>query len=134
MKPFDTNVLSANMVAQAGAKAALEHKDEWQKEMLDRAMENQTRIKEIVDEVDGTFIPVFPSRTNMLVIDISKTGLDPETVQRMMLREHDVFVRSGGYVSKRYGNRFIRVSFTVKDDGIERFSKAFLKTMGALRE
>ncbi len=129
MRPYNTNPLSGNIIAQVGAKKALETKREWLPEMLAQSMKNQNVVKEAVDEVEGAFIPVFPSRTNMLIIDISKTGLNPLVVQDRLLSEHDVFIRSGTYVSKRYGENFIRISFTVPPKGIKRFKDAFLDIM-----
>ena len=128
-RPFDTNVLSANAVAQAGAKKALEIKSKWLPDMLDTANANQEVIKKAVDKVEGAFIPVFPSRTNMLVIDISGTGKKPDWIQEQMLKRHGVFVRGGGYVSKGFGERFLRVSFTVPREGAQRFYHGFLDVM-----
>jgi histidinol-phosphate/aromatic aminotransferase/cobyric acid decarboxylase-like protein len=95
-------------------------------------MRNQEIIKGAVEKVNGTFIPVFPSYANMLVVDVGNTGVDPDKVQEKMLYEHKVFVRSGKYVSKAYGSRFIRVSFTVPEDGAQKFAKAFVQVMGEL--
>ncbi len=133
MHKYRTNVLSANVLAQVGAKTALERKDEWLDDMLSQARRNQRLIKECVEEIDDVFLPVYPSNTNMFAIDIGGTGVSPEELQEKLLYEHDVFVRSGTYVSKSSGDDFIRVSFTVPEDGIKRFTKVLPETIEELR-
>ena len=132
LRHYDTNVLSVNILAQVGARAALETKGEWMADMVAVARNNQNIIKEAVDRVPGAFIPVFPSSTNMLVIDIADTGVDPDDLQREMLLEDHVFIRSGGYVSAAFGHRFVRVSFTVPEEGARRFADSFVRRMGEL--
>ncbi len=51
-----------------------------------------------------------------------------------LLFEHNVFVRSGKYVSRRFGDKFIRVSFSVPKQGVERFAEAFPGVIGELRD
>ncbi len=130
---YRTNVLSANVLAQVGAKTALETKDEWIDDMVEQSRKNQRMIKECVEDIDGLFLPVYPSNTNMFAIDIAETGIKPEKLQEKLLYEHDVFVRSGTYVSKNAGEDFIRVSFTVPEEGIERFTDVLPKTIEELR-
>jgi aspartate/methionine/tyrosine aminotransferase len=132
LKVYNTNVLSANVLAQRAALAALKTKHEWLDGLRKAVMRNQEIIKSAVDKVNGAFIPVYPSYANMLVIDVGNTGVDPDKVQEKMLYEHQVFVRSGKYVSKVYGARFIRVSFTVPEEGAHKFAKSFVKVMGEL--
>ena len=86
-----------------------------------------------MDEVEGAFLPVYPSMANMFVIDISATGLKTQPIQDKLLFEHDVFVRAGEYVSKKFGHNFIRASFTVEEEGARRFRQAFPKVMEELR-
>ncbi|MFW5945685.1 MAG: pyridoxal phosphate-dependent aminotransferase [Candidatus Natronoplasma sp.] len=118
---YRTNVLSANVLAQVGAKTALETKDQWLDDMVEQSRKNQRLIKECVEGIADVFLPVYPSNTNMFAIDIGGTGISPETLQEKLLYEHDVFVRSGTYVSKSSGEDFIRVSFTVPEEGVRRF-------------
>jgi len=134
MLPYNANVLSVNVIAQRAALAALRTKGEWMAGMVEAARRNQARVKNAVDQVEGAFIPVYPSSTNMLVIDISGTGVDPQAVQDRLLYGHGIFVRSGHYVSKRFGEHFIRVSFTVPEEGAERFEAAFPQVMNELRK
>ncbi len=130
---YRTNVLSANVLAQVGAKTALETKDEWLDDMVERSRKNQELIKECVEDIDDLFLPVYPSHTNMFAIDISETRISPEDLQEKLLYEHDVFVRSGTYVSKDSGEDFIRVSFTVPEEGVRRFTDVLPEAVEELR-
>ncbi|MDO9537031.1 MAG: pyridoxal phosphate-dependent aminotransferase [Thermoplasmata archaeon] len=133
MMPYNTNVLSVNILAQRAALAAMKDIDNWLPRLRKQLMENQRIIKEAVDKVEGCYLPVYPSHTNMFVIDIHETGVDPDKLQDKLLYDHKVFVRSGNYVSKAFGGRFIRVSFSVTQEGAEKFAEAFPKVMAELR-
>jgi len=130
---YRTNVLSANVIAQVGAKKALETKEEWLPDMLEQSRKNQKIIKEAVEEIPDVHLPVYPSSTNMFVIDVEKTGLDPQKIQKKLLYEHDVFVRGGNYLSKTAGDKFIRVSFTVPEEGARKFAEKLALVMDDLR-
>jgi aspartate/methionine/tyrosine aminotransferase len=121
---YNTNVLSVNILAQTAALTALDSKKEWLGNVVKTCRDNQERIRSAVDNIDGCFLPVYPSSTNMFLIDVSGTGLDPDAIQKKLLYEHKVFVRSGNYVSKKFGNRFIRTSFSVPKEGCKRFVDA----------
>jgi aspartate/methionine/tyrosine aminotransferase len=131
MLPYNTNVLSVNVLAQRAALTALETKGEWFPRVLAICHRNQERIRLAVEAIDGAFLPVYPSRTNMFVIDVSELGLDPAKVEESLLYDHGVFVRGGGYVSKQFGNRFIRVSFSVPEDQCQRFAMALPEVLQA---
>jgi len=130
---YNTNVLSVNILAQRAALRALETKDKWMSNVVETCRSNQEMIKDAVDKIEGCFLPVYPSSTNMFLIDISATGIQPDEVQYKLLYEHKVFVRSGNYVSKRYGNRFIRASFSVPEEGCKRFVEALPLVIEELR-
>ncbi len=130
---YRTNVLSANVIAQVGAKKALETKDGWLPDMLKRSRKNQAIIKEAVDKIPDISLPVYPSNTNMFVIDVEKTGLDPQEIQEKLLYEHDVFVRGGNYLSKTAGDKFIRISFTVSEEGTRKFAERLPMVLDDLR-
>jgi aspartate aminotransferase len=134
MEPYNTNVLSVNILAQRAALSALKTKEKWIGNVVGVCRENQRLIKEAVDKIEGAFLPVYPSSTNMFPVDISGTGLEPDEVQKKLLYEHDVFVRSGRYVSKKLGARFIRVSFSVPTDGCRKFVEALPVVIEELRE
>ena len=125
MMPYNTNVLSVNILAQRAALAAMQSIDNWLPALRSQMLKNQEIIKTAVDKVDGCFLPVYPSSTNMFVIDISQTGVDPDELQDKLLYEHKIFIRSGNYVSKSFGEKFVRVSFSASQSGIEKFAAIF---------
>ena len=130
---FNTNDLGVNVLSQAAALAALRTKPQWIGAVVRQTRANGARIRDVVAGVPGATLPVYPSRANMMVIDIAPTGVSPDAVQDEMLRHHGVFVRAGNYLSPKHGGRFVRVSFSNPPTDIERFATAFPVTMKALR-
>jgi aspartate/methionine/tyrosine aminotransferase len=129
---FNTNDLGVNVLAQAAALAALRTKPNWIADVVRQTRANGGRIREVVAGVPGTSLPVYPSRANMMVIDIAPTGVSPDALQDEMLRRHGVFVRAGNYLSPSHGNRFVRLSFSNPPKDIERFAAAFPVAMRSL--
>jgi aspartate aminotransferase len=129
---FNTNDLGVNVLSQVAALAALRSKPEWIGSVVRQTRANGARIRDVVAGVPGTSLPVYPSRANMMVIDLGSTGVRPEAVQEEMLRRHGVFVRAGNYLSPAHGGRFVRVSFSNPPGDIERFASAFPAAMRAL--
>ncbi len=129
---FNTNDLGVNILAQVAARAALRSKAAWIGEVVRQTRANAARIREVVEHVPRTSLPVYPSRANMMVIDVGELGLSPDAIQDRMLREHGVFVRAGNYLSPKHGNRFVRVSFSNPPSDIERFARAFPETVREL--
>jgi len=127
--PYNTNDLSVNVLAQRGALAALETKDRWFPKTFKTCRDNQKLIKDAVAKVEGAFLPVYPSQANMFCIDIGATGANPDTVEERLLFDHNVFIRSGNYVSRKFGSRFVRVSFSVPTPMAQRFARAFPAVM-----
>ncbi len=125
VEPFLVNKLGTNVLAQRAGVAALATKKEWMPAVVRQARENQRAIADVVAKIQDLFIPVFPSSSNTLVIDVSCRNLDPDEIERKLLFEHKVFVRGGPYLSKRFGRKFVRLSFTVPREGVERFARAF---------
>jgi aspartate/methionine/tyrosine aminotransferase len=134
LRPFNINVLSINVVAQRGALAALETKDKWLNNVVSILRKNQEHIKNCVEKIDGAFLPVYPSSTNMFVIDIGEIGIDPDEVQKKLLFDYNVFLRSGNYVSKRFGNKFVRTSFSIPEEQCLKFCEIFPKVIEELRK
>ncbi|MEM4161387.1 MAG: pyridoxal phosphate-dependent aminotransferase [Thermoplasmata archaeon] len=132
LRPYNTNDLSINVLGQRAALAALQTKKEWFPKVKEVCRRNQAHIKEACDKIEGVFLPVYPSQANMFVIDISKTGIMPDAVQNELLYEHKIFVRSGTYVSKRFGQNFIRVSFSVPEEHAIAFKEKFPMVMEKL--
>ena len=124
--------LGINVVGQRASIAALETKPEWLPGLVKTALHNQSLIKSAVDKIDGAELPVYPSAASMMVIDISKHNANPQDVQDKLLYENDIFVRAGNYVSARFGDNFIRVSFSIPTPEVERFVEVFPKVMDEL--
>ena len=132
IKRYDTNVLGANVLAQRAALAALQCKKEWLPNVRGIVAKNQEVIRGAVKKLKGATLPVFPSRANMFCIDIAPTGVDPDVVEERLLHDHLIHLRAGGYLSKRSGSKFVRVSFTIPTEQCERFAAAFSPLMEKL--
>ncbi|MCK9152195.1 pyridoxal phosphate-dependent aminotransferase [Methanobacterium alcaliphilum] len=126
------NDLGTNVMAQSGAIAALKSKNEWIDYIRDQTRSNQKIIKNAVDQVEGAFIPVYPSDGNMMAIDLKGTGIDPMDMTNYLL-ERKVFVRQGAYTSKSFGNRYLRVSFSVPEYQVKIFAERFLEGIKSLK-
>lgn len=122
---YHTNDLGVDVVAQWAARAALRTKATWFPAVRRQTRENATRIRDVVEKVPGTRLPVFPSEANMFVIDLTGAQIAPEELQRELLLQHGVFLRAGNYLSPGFGSQFIRVSFSNPPSDIDRFVKAF---------
>lgn len=134
LRPYNINVLSINVLAQRAALTALQTKEKWLGNVVSITRKNQEHIKTCVDTIDGAFLPIYPSHTNMFVIDINDTGINTDQVQERLLFDHHVFVRGGNYVSKRFGKRFVRTSFSIPEEQCLQFCKVFPKVIEDLRK
>ncbi len=132
LRRFDTNVLGVNVLAQRAALAALKSKKEWLPGIRRICGKNQEMIRGAVGKVDGTSLPVYPSKANMFVIDLASTGVNPEVVEERLLFDHLVHTRAGSYLSKKHGGKFLRVSFTVSEADCKRFAESFPVVMDKL--
>jgi aspartate aminotransferase len=130
---YNTNDLGVNILAQVAARAALRTKPTWIGEVVRQTRANGARIRDVVAGVPGAALPVYPSRANMMVIDLGDSGPKPEALQEELLRRHGVFVRAGNYLSPKHGGRFVRVSFSNPPGDIERFARAFPEAVRTLR-
>ena len=133
LRQMDTNVLGVNVLAQRAALAALRTKKEWLPEVRRICERNQATIRRAVEKVDGASLPVYPSKANMFVIDLSQTGVDPEAVEERLLFDHLVHTRAGSYLSRKHGSKFLRVSFSVPEADCKRFAEAFPAVIERLR-
>ena len=132
LRRMDTNVLGVNVLAQRAALAALRSKEEWLPGVRRTCEANQATIRRAVEKVDGASLPVYPSKANMFVIDLSSTRADPEAVEERLLLDHLVHTRAGSYLSRTHGKEFLRVSFTVPESDARRFADGFPAVMEAL--
>ncbi|MCL2115383.1 MAG: pyridoxal phosphate-dependent aminotransferase [Methanobrevibacter sp.] len=127
------NDLGTNVISQAGAIAALKTKKDWIEHVITTTRNNQKIIKEAVDEIEGIFIPVYPSNANMLAIDLKGVGIDPKVMADHLL-EKKIFTRQGTYTSNRFGENYLRVSFSIPDYQVEIFADEFKKAVEFLKE
>lgn len=134
MRASVINDLGTNSLAQEAGIAGLESKNEWIHEVKNICFKNQELIKEAVDETPGVFMPLYPVDGNMMTLDVSETGLKPEEISDYLLKEKSIFVREGNYTSKRFGNRYIRVSFSIPTDEAMKFREEFPKAIKTLKE
>lgn len=132
MRPYFVSTLGTNVLAQRATKAALETKKEWLPNVINQSRLNQKVIADAVARTEGCFIPVNPSSSNTLCIDVSARGLDPNVIEDKLLFDHKVFVRGGPYLSERFGARFVRVSFSVPEQDARRFADAWPKVVNSL--
>jgi aspartate/methionine/tyrosine aminotransferase len=130
---YNTNVLGVSVISQMTALELLKTKKEWMPGMVAQARKNQEIIKKAVDKCDDLSMPFYPSNANIFPIEISKTGLDPDAIEAFLLKEHNIFIRSGKYVSKRFGPRFIRISFTVPEAGCKKFAKVLPEALKKMK-
>lgn len=127
------NDLGTNVVAQKGAIAAVNSKYEWLDRIKETTRSNQEIIKKAVDQVEGAFIPVYPSNANMLAIDLYETGIKPPELAEYLL-DRGIFAREGSYTSKQFGHRYLRVSFSIPKEHVKYFAECFLEGMDELKE
>ena len=133
IKTIVINDLGTNVVSQRGAIAAIKSKKEWLTRIKTITSSNQDIIKNAVDQVENAFLPVFPSDGNMLAIDVYDTGVTPLDISEYLL-DKKVFTREGSYTSKQFGDRYLRVSFSIPKEQVEYFAKVFVEGMDVLRD
>jgi len=126
------NDLGTNVVSQHGAMAALKSKSSWLDYIVGTTRENQKIVKKAVDEVEGAFIPVYPSDGNMMAIDMYDTGIKPSDVAEYLL-DKKIFVREGSYTSRLFGHRYLRVSFSIPKVQVETFATNFIEAMETIK-
>ena len=126
------NDLGVNIISQYGAIAGLKSKPEWFDSMRETCFENQRLIKEMIDPIEGVFLPVYPSQANMMVIDLSGAGIDPKVMSNYLV-EKKLFTREGEYTSEDFGDRYLRISFSIPTEEIKVFCEEFPKAVEALR-
>lgn len=127
------NDLGVNIIAQYGAIAGLKSKDEWVDKIRDISFTNQKLIKEMVDEIDGVFLPVYPSDANMMAVDVSGAGINPKVLSNYLFKR-GIFAREGEYTSELFGDKYLRISFSIPTEEIEIFCEEFPKAIEALRQ
>lgn len=132
IKNVVVNDLGVNIIAQCGAMAALKSKNQWINRIKSTTFNNQKLIKETVDEIEGVFLPVYPSDANMMAIDLSGAGINPKDMANYLM-ERDIFTREGTYTSKLFGDKYLRISFSIPEEQIKIFCKEFKEAVNTLR-
>ncbi|GAA5818695.1 MAG: pyridoxal phosphate-dependent aminotransferase [Methanobrevibacter sp. CfCl-M3] len=132
VKSIIINDLGTNIVAQAGAIAGLRSKDKWLDNIVETTRNNQKLIKSMVDDIDDVFIVNYPSDGNMLAIDIEKTGINSEKLAEYLL-DKNIFTRGGNYTSSHFGDKYLRVSFSIPKEEVLIFNQEFKKAIDTLR-
>lgn len=127
------NDLGVNMVSQVGAIAALKSKSRWISKIKNTTFNNQKLIKETVDGIEGVFLPVYPSSGNMMAIDLSMAGILPKKMVEYLL-DKEIFTREGNYTSKLFGDKYLRVSFSIPENQVKIFCKEFKDAVDTLRK
>jgi aspartate/methionine/tyrosine aminotransferase len=133
VKSIIINDLGTNIISQAGAIAALKSKDKWIDDIVNTTRNNQKLIKEMVDEVDDVFIINYPSDANMFAIDVEKTGINSNDLSNYLL-DKNIFTRGGYYTSNRFGDNYLRVSFSIPEEEVKVFIQEFPKAIAKLRK
>jgi aspartate/methionine/tyrosine aminotransferase len=134
MRASVINDLGTNSLAQEAGIAGLQSKNEWIDEVKEISFKNQEIIKEAIDNTPGTFLPIYPVDGNMMTVDITGTGLTPEEVSDYLLKEKSIFVREGNYTSKLFGDKYIRISFSIPTEEVMKFKDEFPKAIETLQK
>ncbi|MCC7553045.1 MAG: pyridoxal phosphate-dependent aminotransferase [Methanobacteriaceae archaeon] len=132
IKNLVVNDLGVNILSQIGAISALESKKDWISDIKEITNNNQKLIKKTVDKIDGVFIPAYPSNGNMLVIDLSKINISPKKMAEYLL-DKKIFTREGNYTSKLFGDKYLRVSYSIPEEEVKLFCEEFEKAVKALK-
>lgn len=127
------NDLGVNIISQYGAIAGLKSKPVWFEDMRETCFENQRLIAEMIEPIEGVFLPVYPSDANMMVIDLSGAGINPKAMSNYLI-EKKLFTREGEYTSEDFGDRYLRISFSIPTEEIKVFCEEFPKAVEALRK
>lgn len=133
-KNFIINDLGTNFLSQRVALAALKTKPVWLPLIKKETRENQKLIKDAVEKVPKAFLPIYPAQASMFVIDLLDTGIRPIDIMSHLLEKYNIFTREGSYTSKRFGHRYLRVSFSIPTKHVEKFAEAFPKAMNELKK
>ncbi|MBE6492996.1 MAG: pyridoxal phosphate-dependent aminotransferase [Methanosphaera stadtmanae] len=133
MRSAVINDLGTNSLAQEAGVAGLKSKHLWIDDLKKACFRNQELIKEAVENTPGTFLPVYPSDGNMMAVDVSATGLTSQEVSDHMLKKN-IFVRAGNYTSKLFGDKYIRISYSIPTEQVEKFREEFPKAIKELQE
>jgi aspartate/methionine/tyrosine aminotransferase len=114
------NALGSSVLAQRAAIAGLEHKHEFLPMVIAADRAAKAMIAEAVAGVPGLALPVPVSHGNFVAMDVFEAGITPEKLVAAYA-EAGIMIRQGGYHTKRYAERFVKISTTVPRPWMERF-------------
>jgi aspartate/methionine/tyrosine aminotransferase len=121
---YPPNILGSNIVAQRGAIAGLKIMDEWFPKVFKLTRENQKNVFEMISNTKGFEIPIYPSNGNFVIIEIDDEEITPEAISSCYA-EHNILVRQGSYHTKKFGNKFVKVSLSVPKEWVDEFINLF---------
>ena len=126
------NDLGVNIITQYGAIAGLKTKPQWIGRIRETCFENQRLINEMIEPIEGVFLPVYPSDANMMAIDLSGAGINRKVMSNYLVGKK-LFTREGEYTSEEFGDKYLRISFSIPTEEIKVFCEEFPKAVEALR-
>jgi aspartate/methionine/tyrosine aminotransferase len=106
------NNLGSSILAQRAAIAGLRTKEDWFPAVDAAQRENQERIRKAAQSIGGYEFAVYPSHGNFLCMDVTGAGVSPEALCERYL-QRDILIRQGSYHTKRFAERFVKISTTV---------------------
>ena len=121
---YPPNILGSNIVAQRGAIAGLKIMDEWFPRVFKLQRENQKNVFEMINNTKGFEVPIYPSNGNFVIIEIDDEEITPEAISSCYA-EHKILVRQGSYHTKKFGNKFVKVSLSVPKEWVDEFINLF---------
>ena len=121
---YPPNILGSNIVAQRGAIAGLKIMDEWFPKIFRLQRKNQKNVFEMINNTKGFEVPIYPSNGNFIIIEIEDKEITPEAISSCYA-EHKILVRQGSYHTKKFGNKFVKVSLSVPKEWADEFINLF---------
>ena len=68
-----------------------------------------------------------------MVIDLYEAGINPKDMSNYLIQK-GLFTREGEYTSDKFGDRYLRISFSIPTEEIKVFCEEFPKAVEALRK
>jgi aspartate/methionine/tyrosine aminotransferase len=86
----------------------------------------------MIDPIEGVFLPFYPSDANMMSFDLYGAGINTKDMSNYLI-DKKLFTREGEYTSEDFGDRYLRISFSIPTEEIKVFCEEFPKAVEALR-
>lgn len=126
------NNLGSNVLSQRAAIAGLQTKADWFPDVRRRQRRNQASVAEAAARVPGLRLPVYPSQANLVIVETVDAGVKPEALVAAY-QKHGIMIRQGTYHTKRFGDRFVKISLTVPESWADRFCELLPKMVDQAR-